>query len=108
MKPPPATLVDSEMATSVDKPAFDPGRISAELEDASAEEALRWALETFSPKMYIAASFQKTSSVTVHMATQIDPDARFFYLDTDVLFPETYETKDRLEERYGIKFHRYS
>ncbi len=42
------------------------------------------------------------------MATQIDPNARFFYLDTDVLFPETYETRDRLEERYGIKFHRYS
>ena len=38
--------------------------------------------------MYIAASFQKTSSVTVHMASQIDADARFFYLDTDVLFPD--------------------
>ena len=38
---------------------------------ASAEEALRWALETFSPKMYIAASFQKTSSVTVAHG---DPD----------------------------------
>jgi phosphoadenosine phosphosulfate reductase len=24
-----------------------------------------------------------------------------------VLFPETYQTKDRLEERYGIKFHKY-
>ncbi len=87
---------------------FDPAEKAAELEDASAEDALRWALETFSPRMYIACSFQKTSSVTVHMAQSIDPDARFFYLDTDVLFPETYETKDRLEERYGIRFHRYS
>ena len=78
------------------------------LEDASAEEALRWAIETFHPRMYIAASFQKTSSVTIHMATRSNPDARFFYLDTDVLFPETYETRERLEERYGISFHRYS
>src|SRR5262245_58019977 len=75
---------------------FDPDAIAAELEDASAEEALRWALDQFNPKMYIACSFQKTSSVTVHMAHSINPDARFFYLDTDVLFPETYETKDRL------------
>jgi phosphoadenosine phosphosulfate reductase len=87
---------------------FDPEAVAAELEDASAEEALGWALDTFSPRMYIACSFQKTSSVTVHMAHSINPDARFFYLDTDVLFPETYETKDRLEERYSINFHRYS
>ena len=58
--------------------------------------------------MYIACSFQKTSSVTIHMAQNINADARFFYLDTDVLFPETYETKNRLEQRYGINFHRYS
>jgi phosphoadenosine phosphosulfate reductase len=87
---------------------FDPEAVAAELEKTSAEEALRWALDTFHPGMYIACSFQKTSSVTVHLAHSINPDARFFYLDTDVLFPETYETKDRLEERYGIRFHRYS
>ena len=87
---------------------FDPEEKAAELEDASAEEALSWALETFNPRMYIACSFQKTSSVTVHMANALSADARFFYLDTDVLFEETYETKQRLEERYGINFHRYS
>jgi phosphoadenosine phosphosulfate reductase len=87
---------------------FDPEAVAAELEEASADEALRWALDTFHPAMYIACSFQKTSSVTVHLAHSINSDARFFYLDTDVLFPETYETKDRLEKRYGINFHRYS
>ena len=92
----------------LDSLGFDPEKVAADLEDASAEEALGWALETFGERMYIACSFQKTSSVTVHMAHSIDPSARFFYLDTDVLFPETYETKDRLEERYGINFHRYS
>ena len=95
-------------AYELDTLGFDPEAKAAELEDASAEEALEWALQTFNPRMYIACSFQKTSSVTVHMAHSINPDARFFYLDTDVLFPETYETKDRFEERYGINFHRYS
>ena len=41
------------------------------------------------------------------MASQINPDARFFYLDTDVLFQETYETRDRLAERLGIEFDRF-
>ena len=41
------------------------------------------------------------------MASQINPEARFFYLDTDVLFPETYETRDRLAEALGIEFDRF-
>ena len=57
---------------------------------------------------YIACSFQKTSSVTVApRRPRSTPTARFFYLDTDVLFPETYETRDRLAERYGIEFERF-
>ena len=75
---------------------FDPEEMAAELEEPSAEEAIGWALETFSPRLYIACSFQKTSSVTVDMAHRIDPNARFFYLDTDVLFPETYDDQGRL------------
>ncbi len=35
------------------------------------------------------------------------PDARVFTLDTHVLFPETYETWKRVEERYGIAIEVY-
>jgi len=86
---------------------IDPERVASDLEDATAEEALRWAIDTFHPSLYVASSFQKTSSVIVDMATKIEPDMRFFYLDTDVLFEETYETRDALEQRYGIQFDRY-
>lgn len=79
-----------------------------ELERASAHDLLEWAIESFHPRLYIACSFQKTSSVIVDMATKINPEVRFFYLDTDVLFPETYATRTAFEERYGIRFHRYS
>lgn len=81
---------------------------AAELESQSAQEVLEWALGTFHPRLYFACSFQKTSSVIAHMASQIEPDARFFYLDTDVLFEETYETRDRLADFLGIHFDRYS
>ena len=103
-----ATLPGPVPTAELDNLGFDPQVVAADLEDSSAEDTLAWALDAFGQKMYIACSFQKTSSVTVHMAHTIDPSARFFYLDTDVLFPETYETKNKLEERYGINFHRYS
>jgi phosphoadenosine phosphosulfate reductase len=86
---------------------LDGEAIAAKLEGASAERALEWAIETFHPRLYIAASFQKTSSVMIDIAHRIDPTVRFFYLDTDVLFPETYATRDALAERYGIEFDRF-
>ncbi len=86
---------------------IEPDKVAAELEERSAADALAWAIERFHPSLYFACSFQKTSSVIVDMATKIEPKARFFYLDTDVLFDETYQTRDALQERYGIEFDRY-
>jgi phosphoadenosine phosphosulfate reductase len=84
---------------------LDPGAVAADLEGASAEETLAWAAEHF-PSLSIACSFQKTTSVTVDIASRAAPEARFFYLDTDLLFPETYATRDALAARYGIDFER--
>ncbi|MGA7396028.1 MAG: phosphoadenylyl-sulfate reductase [Solirubrobacterales bacterium] len=86
---------------------FDEGAIAAQLESFSARETLEWAFDQFGQDMYIACSFQKTSSVVMEIATSINPSARFFYLDTDVLFPETYETRDRLAERFDVEFERW-
>jgi phosphoadenosine phosphosulfate reductase len=83
----------------------DPEAVAAELEGASAEETLAWAAENF-PSLSIACSFQKTTSVTVDLASRAAPEARFFYLDTDLLFEETYATRDALAARYGIEFER--
>jgi phosphoadenosine phosphosulfate reductase len=85
----------------------DPDEVSAEVEAMGAEEAIAWAVETFGDKLAFAVSFQKTSSVIVDLAHRVDPGVRFFYLDTGLLFPETYETRDTLAERYGIEFERY-
>jgi phosphoadenosine phosphosulfate reductase len=103
MKPPPVTL-----SGTVPTPAdLDHEEIAARLEGLSASETLEWMFENFGERHFIACSFQKTSSVTAHLASTVNPDARFFYLDTDVLFEETYETRDRLAEALGIEFHRF-
>lgn len=86
----------------------DPAAVSAEVEQLGAAEAIAWAIERFHPKLRFATSFQKTSSVIIDFAHGIESDARFFYLDTDLLFDETYATRDALAERYGIEFLRFS
>ena len=103
MKPPPVTL-----SGTVPTPAdLDHEEIAAGLEGLNAQETLEWMFENFGERHYIACSFQKTSSVTAHLASTINPEARFFYLDTEVLFGETYETRDRLAEALGIEFDRF-
>src|ERR1700755_3545597 len=103
MKPPAITL-SGNVPTITD---LDHEAIAEELEKLSASEVLEWMFEQFGSRHYIACSFQKTSAVTAHLASQVNPDARFFYLDTDFLFPETYETRDRLAESLGIEFDRF-
>ena len=88
--------------------AIDPREVAGELEELGAAEAIAWAIGTFHPRLRFACSFQKTSSVAIDLATRVAPDASFFYLDTDVLFPETHATRDALADRYGIEFERFA
>ena len=82
-------------------------RIAGDLESKSAEDVLRWTVDQFHPKLYVACSFQKEASVIMDMLLKIEPEGRFFTLDTDLLFPETYEIWQKLEKHYGIKVDRY-
>jgi phosphoadenosine phosphosulfate reductase len=52
--------------------------------------------------MCLTCSWQRQSSVLVHMVSELGLDVDVVELDTYVLFPETYETRDRLLERYGL------
>src|SRR5207248_4396699 len=68
----------------------------------SAEDVLRWAEAEFGDRMCLTCSWQRQSSVLVHMVTELGLDIPIVELDTQVLFPETYETRQRLVERYGL------
>jgi phosphoadenosine phosphosulfate reductase len=73
------------------------------LDRSSAEEALEYVVDRFHPRLYVACSFQKEASVIMDMMLRIEPSTRFFTLDTDLLFEETYETKRALEERFDLE-----
>ncbi len=73
-----------------------------DLEQASAQEVLAYAVERFHPRLTMACSFQKEESVLAHMLSEIEPSARMFTIDTGVLFPETLSTWRAFEERFGL------
>jgi phosphoadenosine phosphosulfate reductase len=80
--------------------------ICSEFEGASPEAVLRWAIEEFSPDVALATGFGAEGCVLVAILSAISPGVRIFYLDTDLLFPETYALRDQLEARYGVQFER--
>jgi phosphoadenosine phosphosulfate reductase len=80
--------------------------ISNEFETASPEDVLRWAIDEFAPDVALATGFGVEGCVLVSMLSVISPASPIFYLDTDLLFPETYTLRDQLEARYGVHFER--
>jgi phosphoadenosine phosphosulfate reductase len=68
----------------------------------SAEDVLRWAYSEFGDKLCLTCSWQKQSSVLVHMVSELELDIPVVELDTGLFFAETYATRERLVERYGL------
>ena len=69
-----------------------------------AEGVILEAVDRFGEdRLALAASWQKETAVLVDLVRQHAPAARIFTLDTGELFPETYETWRRVEQRYGIE-----
>jgi phosphoadenosine phosphosulfate reductase len=77
--------------------------ISAELEAQGVEQTLLWAKREFGDQIALACSFGgPTGMVLVDLCTRLDVPVEIFYLDTDLLFPETYALRDEVARRYGV------
>jgi len=72
-------------------------------EEKQPQELLAAAIERYAPKIVLACSFGAEDVVLVDMVHRINPSVPLFYLDTDFLFPETYATRDRIIEQYGLQ-----
>jgi phosphoadenosine phosphosulfate reductase len=67
------------------------------------QEVLAAAVERYAPKIVLACSFGAEDVVLVDMVHRINSSLPLLYLDTEFLFPETYATRDRVIERYGLQ-----
>ena len=70
------------------------------------QRALAWAFETFGNRVAISSAFGAEGMVLIDIASRLTKDFRPFTIDTDFLFPETYNLMDRIEEKYGVAIER--
>ena len=77
-------------------------RAALELEDASAEDVLRWAGDTFGDRFAITGSMG-TDTVLSHLASKVLPGIEVLFLDTGYHFPETIGTRDAVDAVYDVR-----
>lgn len=75
---------------------------AARLENSSPQEIMAWAFEEFGKSVTIATGFGAEGVAMIDMAVRINPHPEIFFLDTGFLFPQTYELRRRIEDRYAV------
>ncbi|TWE12281.1 phosphoadenylyl-sulfate reductase [Rudaeicoccus suwonensis] len=71
------------------------------LEEASAQDVIAWAAETFGSRVAVAGSMQDT--VLIHLASSVVPGIEVLFLDTGYHFAQTLQTRDRVADRYPVR-----
>lgn len=74
--------------------------------DASPDIILQWAVKNFGQKAVMGTGFGSSGILLLHQIYLNNLGIPVFYIDTDLLFGETYKLKRRLEERFEIPFKR--
>lgn len=69
----------------------------------TAEDALQWASDNLHPKVAKASSFGAEDAVIMDMMIKINPNFRFFTLDTGRLPQETFDIMDIVRKKYNIE-----
>lgn len=80
--------------------------LDARFEKEYPQTILKWAAETYGEKLAIVTSFQPTGIVTIHMMQSIAPQIPIITLDTGLLFQETHDVMNELEQRFDITINR--
>jgi len=75
-------------------------RAAVELEDATAEEIIGWAVETFGSRFCLTSSF--ADAVLVHVASRVAPGIDVVFLDTGLHFAETLQVRDQVRRTLPV------
>ncbi|CAM3773886.1 phosphoadenylyl-sulfate reductase [Nocardiopsis rhodophaea] len=75
-------------------------RASEELEEASAQEIIQWAAETFGDRLCLTSSM--ADALMVDLVSGVKPGVDVIFLDTGYHFAETIGTRDAVAQVYPI------
>jgi phosphoadenosine phosphosulfate reductase len=78
-------------------------QLAEKFEGLPLTDILRWAWERFGARAAIGTSYQGAGLVMIDHAVRAGIPLPVFTLDTQLLFPETYELKERIEKHFGIR-----
>jgi phosphoadenosine phosphosulfate reductase len=92
---------------SQEKPHLDLNAINSQLANATAEQAIEWASQTFGDGLVMSTSFGIQAAVMLHLATKIVPDLPIIWVDTGYLPAETYQFAEQLIERLNLNIKVY-
>ncbi len=82
--------------------------LNERFEGAEPLTILQWLWEEFGEDAVLGTGFGPSGILLTHLIAKTGLGIPVFYLDTSLLFRQTYELRDRLEERLGIRFIRVS
>ena len=81
----------------------DIDRLNEQLRGASAEQVLDWATGAYGSQVVLTCSFGGASGmVLLDMVVRLGRQTPIVFLDTDLLFPETYAAAEQAARHYGI------
>ena len=73
------------------------------------EGFIKWIVEKLpKDKVVMGTGFGPPGIVLLDILFKVTKSISVFYIDTGFLFEQTYDLKNKLEERYGFKFLRFS
>jgi phosphoadenosine phosphosulfate reductase len=99
---PASTSRDAERWSSAER-----ARLNAQFSERPPEELLDWAAARFGDQMVLTCSFGGPSGmVLLDMLAQLGRRTPVVFLDTDLLFPETYALVEQAARRYGVTIER--
>jgi phosphoadenosine phosphosulfate reductase len=83
--------------------ARDVAALDAQFSTQPSEDILGWAWNRFGTRAAIGTSFQGSGLVMMHLAKTAGFSFPVFTLDTGLLFPQTNQLHERLEDFFGWK-----
>ncbi len=80
---------------------------NAELAHATAQDIVRWALDTFGDDLAMSTSFGTQSAAMLHLVTRVAPSIPVIWIDTGYLPAETYQHAERVTRQLQLNLHVY-
>ena len=104
-----AGIINSEKTERIDsnKSTLDFKAINNQLEDATAQDIVEWAL-SIKGKTIVTTNFGPQEAVLLHMVSQLAPDTEVLWIDSGYNKVETYKFADNLTKKLGLNLTVYT